>query len=135
MDATRDLQIRIFKSFLIFNGCIGIVGSFFIKPPLPFILGLVFGSLIAILNFRLAALALEKAMTFTPRRAEVHVASRYMIRYFIIAVVFFVSIKVDHINLLGTFIGIITFKFVILYKEVFGNKEFIKKILRRREVE
>lgn len=135
VNATKDLQLKIIKGVLVLNGCIGIVGLLLAKPPLPFLVGLLLGTIISILNFRLTALTLEKGLNMSPRRAEAYVASRYMIRYFIIGAVFYISIKADYIHLLGTVIGIITLKFVILYREIFGNKQFIQKIFRRREVE
>lgn len=131
--STWEVQLKIIKGVLKLNGVIGIVSLFLTKSPLPFLMGLLLGTIISILNFRLAALALERAVKLSPRRAGIYVSSRYMIRYFIIGTVLYISIKADYINILGTIIGIITLKLVILHREVFSNKQFIKNIFIRKE--
>ena len=134
MGLTWDTQFKIAKGVLIVNAIIGIISLFLIKTPLPFLLGLIFGTIISILNFRLLALTIEKAVKLEPGKAQTYTASRYMIRYFIVGIVLYVSIKANYINVLGTAIGMLTLKFVILKCEAFNDKEFFKKILRRKEV-
>lgn len=133
MGLTWDTQLKVAKGVLIVNAIIGIISLFLIKPPLPFLLGLIFGTIISILNFRLLALTVEKSVKLEPSQAQTYAASRYMIRYFIVGIVLYISIKADYINVLGTIIGIITLKFVILKQEAFNDKEFFKKIFRRKE--
>lgn len=134
MGLTWDTQLKIAKGVLITNTIIGIISIFFARPLLPFILGLIFGTLISILNFRLLALSVEKSVELEPAQAQVYAASRYMIRYFIVGLVIYISLRAEYINALGTIIGLLTQKFVILKCEAFNDKSFFKKIFRRKEV-
>lgn len=133
MEGTLDIQIKLAKGMLIFNGIVAIVGLFILDSPLPFTIGLLFGSIMALLNFRLLSLTLEKAIKMEPSRAQIYAGSRYTLRFVITGVVIFVSIKADHINVLGTVIGIISLKLVILATEFFHNSKL--KIIQSRKEE
>lgn len=133
MNSIGETQIRIIKGVLIVNGIIGLVGILLVKPPMPFLTGLLFGTIISLLNFRLLSLTMKKAVEMQPHQAQVYATTRYMIRYFIIGMVLYISIKAEYIHVLGTFLGIITLKFVILKKELFNNKQYFKNIFKRKE--
>ena len=57
------------------------------------VLGLVFGTLIAILNLKLLALTINKAVSMPSTKAQIYSSSQYLIRMVIMAVVLFVSTK------------------------------------------
>ncbi|MCC5909657.1 MAG: ATP synthase subunit I [Clostridiaceae bacterium] len=133
MDALRNTQMQIIKGVLIVNGCIAIIGLLLISPALPFLIGLLFGTIISILNFRLLYLTVNKAVTMREAQAKIYAASRYMLRYFVVGIVLYISIKADYINILGTILGIITLKIVILKKELFNSKAYFKNIFKRKE--
>lgn len=135
MDGIWDTQLKIIKGVLIVNGIIGAVAVFIAKPPMPFLTGLVFGTIIALLNFRLLSLTLNKAVKMQPHQARAYAASRYILRYIIIGMVLYISVKAEHIHALGTIAGIITLKFVVLQKELFNNKQYFKNIFKRKEAE
>lgn len=86
------------------------------------LLGIIFGSLIAILNFRLLALTLEKSVTMPPSKAQMYVSIRYMLRMLIVAIVLMVSAKAPYINLLTTALGLLSVKIVILSNAFLGEK-------------
>ena len=92
------------------------------------VLGLIFGTIIAILNLRLLAISVTKTIAKPPTRAQIYSSSQYLIRMAIIAVVLFVSAKADHLNIIGTAIGLLSTKFVIL-----AQKLLIQKV-KRKEV-
>ena len=92
------------------------------KETIPSILGVVFGSIIAILNFRLLALTMEKAVDLPPGKAQAYTASRYLVRMFIVAVVVFVSVKNPNINVIGTVLGLISTQIVIFVKKLLISK-------------
>lgn len=132
MGHTWQLQVKIAKHVVILNLIINIVilvASLFVNiNAKAFIIGNVFGTLIAILNFRLLALATEKAVTLPPNKAQMYAGIRYVIRYAINISVLFVALKADYINALGTIIGLISIKPVILKEGLFDDKNFFKKI-------
>lgn len=110
------------KGIVIYAIIVAIISLFSSKVPIPIIIGVVFGSIIAILNFRLLALTMEKAVDFSPGKATAYTSSRYMIRMFIVAVVIFVSVKNPNINVLGTILGLVSTQIVIFVKKLIITK-------------
>ena len=90
------------------------------------VLGLIFGTLIAILNLRLLAITISKTISMPSTKAQIYSAGQYMIRMGIMAVVLFISAKAPHLNIIGTAIGLLSTKFVIL-----TQKLFIEKVKRK----
>ncbi|GAA3655763.1 ATP synthase subunit I [Asaccharospora irregularis] len=128
MDAKLVKQIRyVNKGVLIFDIIVVILLQLTSNLNKPMLLGLIFGSLIALLNFRLLAIALEKTVNLPVRKAQIYSSSRYLIRMTIIFIVLMVSATASHLNLLGTVIGLLGPKFVILSKTVLIDK------LKRKE--
>ncbi len=101
-----------------------LVTSIFNKTML---LGLLFGTIIAVLNFRLLALTIEKSVSMPQSKAQVYSASRYILRMTIVGVVLLVSAKAPHINIIGVAIGLVSPKFVILARKLLIDK------LKRKE--
>ena len=93
----------------------------------PMLLGLIFGSLIAILNFRLLALTIEKAVDMPVSKAQIYSSSRYILRMTITGAVLLVSAKAPHLNIIGVALGLVSPKFVILSKNLLIDK------LKRKE--
>ena len=91
------------------------------------LLGLLFGTIIAVLNFRLLALTIEKSVSMSQSKAQVYSASRYILRMTIVGVVLLVSAKAPHINIIGVAIGLVSPKFVILARKLLIDK------LKRKE--
>lgn len=90
------------------------------------VLGLLFGTLIAILNLKLLAITINKMISMPSTKAQLYSASQSLIRVAIMAVVLFVSAKAPHLNIIGTTIGLLSTKFVIL-----TQKLLIKKVKRK----
>ena len=93
----------------------------------PMILGLVFGTIIAVLNFRLLAITLQKSLTMPVSRAQIYSGTQYMMRMIVTGVVLLVSIKSPNLNIIGAVIGLLGPKFVILAKTLLIDK------LKRKE--
>jgi len=130
---TRDIQKRILKWVAIID--ILLMFSFLIlsNEPLPWIYGLAFGGSIGILNFIELGMTLEKAVTMSPGRAQAYAAAKYFVRYLITGIVLVISLKADYINVLGTILGLMQVKLVIIILNLFNSKEFFKKIFIRKE--
>lgn len=90
-------------------------------------IGILFGTIIAVLNFRLLALTIEKSVSMPQSKAQVYSASRYILRMTIVGVVLLVSAKAPHINIIGVAIGLVSPKFVILARKLLIDK------LKRKE--
>lgn len=90
-------------------------------------LGLLFGSIIAILNFRLLAIAINKTVTMPVSKAQIYYSSQYILRMTITGVVLLASVKAPHIEILGVALGLLSPKFAILAKKLLIDK------LKRKE--
>ncbi|CEI71610.1 MULTISPECIES: ATP synthase subunit I [Romboutsia] len=91
------------------------------------LLGLIFGTIIAVLNFRLLAITIEKSVTMPVSKAQIYSAGQYLLRMTVTGVVLFVSVKAPYIHVLGVAIGLLSPKFVIL------TKTFLIDKLKRKE--
>lgn len=131
----KSLENNILKYMLFANIGLIIISALLMKAPIPFILGLVFGSAISALNFKELAVTLRKAVTMPPAKAQTFATSRYFFRYIVTAVVIFVSIAAPYINVIGTIIGLIMIKFIILATNLFNDKNYYQNILKRKEDE
>lgn len=107
------MQLRIIKYSLFAMIAVMAVSFFVLKEPKPFIVGVLFGTLIGILNFRSMAIALEKAVKMNSGSASAYVTVMYFIRMGIYAAVIYLSIRAPYIHVLGTIIGLVTIKVVI----------------------
>lgn len=131
LDNTWGIQKKVAKGMLFFNMPVLIIGLLVMEQKMPFVLGLVFGCIISLLNFRLLSLTLQKAVYMPPHKAQAYATARYLLRYMITGVVIYVSIQADHIHVLGTIIGLISIKLVIFKLKLFNNKQYFKNILKR----
>lgn len=98
------------------------------KFSMPMLIGIIFGSVIAVLNFRLLALTLEKAVNLPPGKAQAYTGVRYMIRLTITAAALIVSVKNPNLHIIGTAIGLISTQVVIFIKTLIASK------FKRKEV-
>lgn len=133
MGYTWEYEVKVYKYTLILALILAGLAAVFTKNSKPLIYGLVFGTLISMLNFRSLAMTLEKAVTMPPAQAQVYAGSRYFIRFLTNGVVLFVSIKGNHINVVGTIIGLFLIKLVIMGTNLFSDKLFYKRIFIRKE--
>ena len=123
MDDKIIYEIKyIAKGVLIFN--LIALAIFFIISALnmKIFLGLIFGTIISVLNIILLAKSIEKSVTMPANKAQIYTTSTYLLRMFIVAIVLIASVKVPNLSLIGVVIGLISPKFVILIKPFITNK-------------
>lgn len=133
MGLTRDIQLKLIKWVLIIDLILIIIAFIFLNNPTNWVMGLIFGGLIGVLNFAELGRTLEVAVTMNPTRAQRYAASKYLLRYIITGIVILISLKANYINTLGTIIGLLLVKFVIISTNLFNDREFFKNIFRRKE--
>ena len=126
-------QKSIAKRVFLVNAGVALLGLPFISPYLPFLAGIFFGTAVSLLNFRLLYLTIEKAVKMHPERARKFTVSRYMLRYVLTALVILVSINSPDLNALGTVIGLVMIKLVILQRDLLNDKRYFKNIFTRKE--
>lgn len=121
----KKLVFKIAKRTLILVLLIVGIFAFVFKDPKPIAMGLIFGSLISIVNFKLLDNTISKAVRMAPNRATSYTISHYFARYIIYFVVLIVAAKADYLNLISTIGGLFIVKFVILASNIL-DKNFIE---------
>lgn len=116
------------KGICVYAVIVGLISFIISKEPIHIILGVVFGSIIAILNFRLLAITMEKAVDYSPGKAQAYSGIRYLVRMFIVAAVVFVSVKNPNINVIGTVLGLISTQIVIFIKKLIISRISRKEV-------
>lgn len=106
---------------LALGAAIALIGVTLAARDVRFIYGVVFGTGIAVLMFLQMSDALAKSATMSPAQAQRYVASRYLIRMSIYAVVLYVSLRAPHIQPLGTILGLLGVKMAVLLLSIAGK--------------
>ncbi len=122
----KNEVMNITKGIFVFNILVILVLAVSGIITKEIVTGLVFGSIIAVLNLRLLGISIEKSVDMPPAKSQIYLSSQYMIRMAIVAVVLFASAKATHINVISVALGLVSTKFVIL-----TNKLIIQKIKRK----
>lgn len=122
MDAIKTLQKKFFIQLGILLIFISVVSFFLMDEPLNFVIGLAFGAATSILNFLELSNTLKRAVLMVPAKAQSFVAMKYFIRYAVTAIVLFISIVAPYINVLGTIVGLILLKGIILVNSIHKGK-------------
>ena len=78
------------------------------------------------INFKKNTITINKTVSMPSTKAQIYSSSQYLIRMAIMAVVLFVSAKAPHLNIIGTAIGLLSTKFVLL-----TQKLLIEKVKRK----
>lgn len=127
MNSNLSYEIkRITKGIFFYYLVISIIMVILSSFTKDMLLGLLFGCIIAVLNFRLLAITIQKSVDMPPAKAQVYSGLQYSLRMFVIAIVLFVSVKAPHLNVVGVALGLLGPKFIILF-----DKFVIQKFSRK----
>lgn len=118
MDELIKTKKVIIKNATIITGIGAILVFFLADDYLPYLKGVIFGFLIALLCFQQLSISLSKAMSLSPEKAQIFVAKRYLIRLFIYGLVIYISIVADYINVIGTLFGMISIKLSVIFSGI-----------------
>lgn len=110
----NKLVFKVAKRAIILVLLIVGIFAFIFNDPEPIIMGIIFGTLISILNFKLLDNTINKAVRMPPNRATAFTISHYFARYIIYFIVMMIASKADYLNLISTIAGLFIVKFVIL---------------------
>lgn len=110
---------------LVFAGLV-LMSLLFVKPVLPMLMGLVFGTTVALLNFIEMALTFYRAVSMPTTQAQKFAVVKYMMRFTLTAVVLLISFISPDINPVGTVIGLLTIKGVIYSTHLIKDKDKTK---------
>jgi len=135
MNEVRNLQRQTIKYAVIGTVITAILLLVVFDDPNQYVLGLLFGSAIGILNFMELAKTLSRAVELSPDKAQGFTTRKYFLRYVIYGVVLWVSIQADYIHVLGTIVGLMQIKVVLLTTNLFNDKHYFLNIFKRKEDE
>ena len=135
MQTLKQMQFTIIKILILIDLIIIGISYVVMSKPLPFVLGILFGSAISVLNFIELANTLSRAITMPQDKAQSFTVIKYFIRYIVTAVVIYVSIIAPYINIVGTIIGLFIIKIIILVTNLLSDKNYFRNIFKRKEDE
>lgn len=121
----NDIIIKVGKRVLILGGLLSIIFLIAFKEPKPIILGLVFGTLVSLLSFKLMDNTIKRAMQMSPTRASGYTVGHYYGRLAIYTMVLIVGAKADYLNFLAVAGGLVSVKVIIVLSNIF-DKNFHK---------
>ncbi len=102
---------------MVFGG----TGYFFIKDVKAYWLGLALGTAVGILMFLQMAKSIESAVALESAQAQMFMTKRYLIRMVVYLVTVFASIRAEHINMLGTLLGLLCIKGAVILLAVLNK--------------
>lgn len=116
-EGNYQLKIVIRASILalVFSGIILLL----LPNPKEYIYGLIFGTSINVLNFRLMGITFERAMNMTQRKIMPYIMINYLIRYAIYAIMLIISAVADYISLYTAILGLFMVKIIILSSSIY----------------
>jgi hypothetical protein len=135
MQTLKQMQFAIIKKLIALDLIIIGISYVVMSKPIPFILGIIFGSAISVLNFIELANTLSRAITMPQDKAQSFTVIKYFIRYIVTAVVIYVSIIAPYINVVGTIVGLFIIKIIILVTNLLSDKNYFRNIFKRKEDE
>lgn len=136
MDEVKSLQITVIKLVgLIDLIAIIALGAALQLKAMPYILGLVLGSAIALLMLMLLTNTVVKSTFMDPAKAQVYMGVQYMIRMSIMAIVLYISVVMPYLNVYTTAVGIFLVKGILYAIQLRDQKQQIgkQKITQRKE--
>lgn len=120
----RDISIVLVITGMLYIG---------FKNPKPYILGMIFGTSIGILNFLLLSNTVKKAILMEPEKAYGYTMGNYIVRYIIYFVVLLIAALADYINLVTTILGLLMIKIVIVFGALLDTiSETIKRKTKQK---
>jgi hypothetical protein len=87
-----------------------VVGIFIAKNDLSYILGVLFGTIVAIGLLKHMQITVVKSVDKEPEAAKRYAIRNYLIRYFIMLSVLLIAIFRKEINVVGVFLALFTIK-------------------------
>jgi len=123
---SADIRKYVSIAAVVIGAVICLVCLIFVKNKTGMLIGVPVGTLVAIVNFNIMALAGEKAIEMTPSKARTKMTTNYIIRYAIYIVVLVAAIKLPLISPIGVVLGFLT-SIVALYLIQVLNKPGIRE--------
>jgi len=121
------------RNAIIFNLVIFLAIAWLSENPMALGVGILFGALIGIINFVELGRTLNRAVNMDPGKAQGYTSMKYFARFLITAIVLYTAVTAEYMSVIGTIIGLLSIKFVILGTNLLGDKNYFKNIFIRKE--
>ena len=107
MFKSLDTFLPMLKNILILF-LIAILGIFFVKAFIAYLLGLFLGTFLSVIKLLLLARAINKSVNLEPHDAKNFMTAQYVLRYFLTSVALFFVITNKNISTIGFIIGLLS---------------------------
>lgn len=101
---------------------IALTGVFFTKNYLPYILGLLLGTVFSIVKLILLEKSIDKSLEMDGTPAQNYIFTQYILRYILTALVLFFAVTDKNLNIIGFIIGLFSLQ-LSAYITGFKKKE------------
>ncbi len=132
MEKVKELERKIIRAAVILLGALIVIAALLLQR-ITVVLGLIFGGAIAILNFIELSRTLQRAVHKAPADASAYTTFKYFIRFALSGVVLYVAAVNDQVDFLATIVGLLSVKLVVYATNLFDDKNFFKRIFKRKE--
>ncbi|MBS4538329.1 ATP synthase subunit I [Clostridium sp. D2Q-11] len=133
LSLVQNTGYKIMKRVAILTAIISVIILIVVPDPKPYVLGLIFGAIINLLNFRLMSITLNKSVNMSQGKIMPYIVANYVARYLIYGVVLTVAAFANYLNFLTVILGIFMVKLTIISDAFYEsikkgkNKEVSKK--------
>lgn len=122
----NDLVLKIIKRTLIYSLILMGICVFIFKDWKPIVLGLMFGTVISILTFKLLHNTVNKSVAMEPKRASAYSSGQYAGRFLIYFIVLMVAALADYLNFFSTVIGLVMVR-IVISSSLILDKNFLNR--------
>lgn len=121
MSLVENTGYKIMRMVIILTIILSAIILIVVPEPKQYILGLIFGAIINLLNFRLMSITLKKSSNMDPGKIMAYIMTNYMIRYLVYGIVLYISAIADYISLLTVVIGFFMVKVAIISDAIYDT--------------
>lgn len=121
MSLLETTGYKITRRVVILTAIISVILLVVVNDPKPYVLGLIFGAIINLLNFRLMSITLAKSVNMPKGKIGPYILANYMARYLIYGVVLTVAAIANYLNFLMVVLGFFMVKFAILFDTLYDT--------------
>jgi len=129
------LVVKTVKGVAVYTLVSGLVLVFVIPDWKAALLGLLYGSLLACLNFVELKNTVKRAVVMSPGNAQSYASRKYFLRYAVLAVALYAAVKSPNLSILSTLVGLLSVKLVILWEHLITSTGFYRNVFNSKRKE
>ena len=123
MEVVREECRKLVVGLLVLDAITLLVSAFFHAFTLPMVLGVLAGSILALLNFYFLGYFIHQSVQKEPGRAKAYMISGYLLRMALLAAILVLGFKLEHINGVGLVLPLLYPKLILYFDTWRGGRK------------